>query len=66
MPSPYLMREGALEHTVPGDLTHVAGAELEDLGCNGVLFHQRLLWKSRARRLLPRLTGDHVGPAATG
>lgn len=40
----YLMRQGALQHTVPGDLTHVAGTELEDLCCNGVLFHQGFLW----------------------
>lgn len=43
----YLIREGALQHAVPGDLTHVAGAELEDLSCDGVLLHQGLLWTQR-------------------
>lgn len=40
----YLVRHCALQNAVPGDLTHVAGTELEDLGCNGVLLHQGLLW----------------------
>lgn len=45
--SHYLMRHATLQNTVPGDLTHVAGAELEDLGCDGILLHQGLLWTSR-------------------
>lgn len=42
--SGYLVRQAALQHTVPGDLAHVAGAELEDLRCNSVLLHQGFLW----------------------
>lgn len=46
LPSPgdtYLMGQAALQDAVPGDLTHVTGAELEDLGSDGVLLHQGLL-----------------------
>lgn len=39
----YLMRQRTLQHAVPGDLTHVAGAELEDLGRDGVLLHEGFL-----------------------
>lgn len=37
------MRQRTLQHAVPGDLTHVAGAELKDLGGDGVLLHQGFL-----------------------
>lgn len=37
------MRHCTLENTVPGDLTHVAGTQLEDLCCDGVFFHQGFL-----------------------
>lgn len=40
---PYLVRQPALQDAVPGYLTHVTGAELPQLRCNGVLFHQRFL-----------------------
>lgn len=42
-PGCYLMRHSTLEHTVPGDLAHVTGTELEDLRCNGIFFHQGFL-----------------------
>lgn len=40
---PNLVRQPALQHAVPSYLTHVTGAELPQLRCNGVLFHQRFL-----------------------
>lgn len=39
----YLMREAALQHAVPGDLTQVARAQLPHLGCDRVFLHERLL-----------------------
>ena len=39
----HLIRQGALQNAASGDLTHVTGAEFEDLGCDGVLLHQGLL-----------------------
>lgn len=41
--TPHLYGQATLQHTVPGDLTHVAGAEFEHLGSNGILLHQGLL-----------------------
>ncbi len=40
---PHLSRQAALENTVSGNLTHVTGAELEHLGCNGIFLHKGLL-----------------------
>ncbi len=40
---PHLSRQAALENTVSGNLTHVTGAELEHLGCNGIFLHEGLL-----------------------
>lgn len=39
----HLMGQAALQHAVPGNLTHVTGAEFEDLGGDGILLHQGLL-----------------------
>lgn len=39
----HLVGQAALQDAVPGDLTHVTGAELEHLGGNGVLLHEGLL-----------------------
>ena len=39
----HLVRQGALQHAAPGDLTHVARAQFEDLCGDGVLLHQGLL-----------------------
>lgn len=39
----YLMREPGHEHGIPGELAHVAGAELPHLRRDAVLLHQRLL-----------------------
>lgn len=37
------MGQAALQDAVPGDLTHVTGAEFEHLGSNGILLHEGLL-----------------------
>lgn len=37
------MREAALHHAVSGYFTQVTGAELPQLGCDGVFLHQWLL-----------------------
>ena len=39
----YLMWESALQHTVSGYLTQITGAQLPQLGCDGILLHQCLL-----------------------
>ena len=39
----HIMAESTHEARVPGELTQVAAGELEDLSCNAVLLHQRLL-----------------------
>jgi len=39
----YLVGEAALQDAVPGDLTHITGAQLPQLGGDGVLLHQRFL-----------------------
>ncbi len=47
---PHLSRQAALENTVSGNLTHVTGAELEHLGCNGIFLHKGLLLISKEER----------------
>ena len=42
-----LMAESAHEDRVPGELAQIAAGELEDLGCDAVLLHQRLLNQMR-------------------
>lgn len=37
------MGQAALQDAVSGNFTHVTGAEVEDLGSNGILLHQGLL-----------------------
>ena len=37
------MAEPTHKDRVPGELTQIAAGQLEDLGCDAVLFHQRLL-----------------------
>lgn len=39
----YLVRQSTLQHAVPGYFTHITGAELPQLSCYGVLFHQWFL-----------------------
>ena len=41
------MAESTHEDRVPGELTQIAAGQLEDLGCDAVLFHQRLLNQER-------------------
>ena len=43
----HIMAESTHETRVPGELTQVAAGELEDLSCNAVLLHQRLLNQMR-------------------
>lgn len=64
----YLVGEAAHEHTVAGQLAHVAGAELPHLGGDAVLLHQRLLWKPRPSDASQPCTllGTHGAPPAGG
>ena len=46
----YLMREAALQHAVPGDLTQVARAQLPHLSRNCVFLHKRFLDSPQRKR----------------
>lgn len=46
----YLMREAALQHTVPGDLTQVTRAQLPHLSRNCVFLHKRFLDSPQRKR----------------
>lgn len=39
----YLVREATLQYTVPGDLTHITGAEFPQLSSDSILLHQGFL-----------------------
>ena len=42
-----IMAESTHEDRVPGELAQIAAGQLEDLGCDAVLLHQRLLNQRR-------------------
>ena len=52
----HLVGEATHQHTVPGQLTHVAGAQLPHLGRDAVLLHKRLLHRRHAK-----IRGKHIG-----
>lgn len=52
----YLVRQSTLQHTVPGYLTHITGAELPQLSCYSVLFHQRFLQSGHTNNGMELLT----------
>lgn len=43
----HLVRKARHQHAVPGELAHVARAELPHLGRNAVLLHQRFLFQEK-------------------
>lgn len=55
------MRKAAHHHTVPGQLAHVARAQLPHLRCNAVLLHERLLCEVELQRIVR--TQRHAQPA---
>lgn len=59
------MGQAALQDTVPGNFAHVTGAELEDLGSDGVLLHEGFL-QAQAVLEAPLQPGppQHTGPSA--
>lgn len=63
-PEPVLLGpvgEAAHDNAVPGQLAHVAGAQLPDLGGDTVLLHQRLLGEVELERVVG--TQRHAQPA---
>lgn len=52
----YLMREAALQHTVPGDLTQVTRAQLPHLSRNCIFFHKCFLDSPKVNVLDGRLS----------